>query len=254
MNEQSNKSGIWFSRMERTTRVLGAAGVVLVLISGPAARIGALPPLVTMLCFALGSLALLICVATGLISLGLSRNRGTTGFKAGFWVAVILGVTITVNNFSWLRSSSSAPPIHDITTDINNPPEFVDVLPLRADAPNPPEYLGGEVSEQQRQAFPDLTSQTFAQPVDEVFTAAMETVNDMGWEPAGEDASTGRLEATDTTFFFGFKDDIVVRIRAEADGTRVDVRSKSRLGMGDMGTNARRIQAFQSALAGRLAG
>jgi uncharacterized protein (DUF1499 family) len=73
----------------------------------------------------------------------------------------------------------------------------------------------------------------------------------MGWEIAEADAAAGRIEATDTTFWFGFKDDVVIRIRpAEDGGSIVDIRSKSRVGMSDVGANAARIRAFRDRLTG----
>jgi len=81
-------------------------------------------------------------------------------------------------------------------------------------------------------------------PAAQAFTAAVQTAEALGWEVVAADPVAGRLEATDTTFWFGFKDDIVVRIRSQPDGSRVDVRSVSRVGRSDVGTNARRIREF----------
>ena len=66
----------------------------------------------------------------------------------------------------------------------------------------------------------------------------------MGWEIVASDPAAGRIEATDTTFWFGFKDDVVVRVAAAPDGSRVDVRSLSRVGLSDVGTNAARIRKY----------
>ena len=66
----------------------------------------------------------------------------------------------------------------------------------------------------------------------------------MGWEIVASDPAQGRIEATATTFWFGFKDDIVVRLAAEGTGSRVDVRSLSRIGSSDVGANAQRIRAY----------
>ena len=66
----------------------------------------------------------------------------------------------------------------------------------------------------------------------------------MGWEIVGSNAEEGRIEATDTTLWFGFKDDVVVRIQPRGDESLVDVRSLSRVGKSDVGTNAQRIRAY----------
>jgi uncharacterized protein (DUF1499 family) len=66
----------------------------------------------------------------------------------------------------------------------------------------------------------------------------------MGWQIVDANASEGRIEATDTTFWFGFKDDIVIRVAATSGGSRIDVRSVSRVGRSDVGTNAKRIRCY----------
>jgi uncharacterized protein (DUF1499 family) len=81
-----------------------------------------------------------------------------------------------------------------------------------------------------------------------VFETALEVAEDMGWEIVASNANEGRIEATATTPWVGFKDDVVIRIRADGPETRVDVRSKSRVGRGDMGVNAKRIRAFRDQL------
>ncbi len=92
----------------------------------------------------------------------------------------------------------------------------------------------------------------FAEPPDPIFEHAVAVAHDMGWEIIAEVPADGRIEAVDTTFWFGFKDDVVVRIKPADGGSRVDVRSVSRVGRSDLGTNARRIRNFLDKLAARL--
>ena len=194
----------------------------------------------------LGAAAALLAV----IGLLLPRVRDQ---GAGVLVlALILGVGVAAIPVGVRQVASSKPFIHDITTDLENPPAFVAVLPLRADAPNPPEYGGEEVAEQQRAGYPDLGPADFSAPPARVFEAAVAIVDDLGWKRVAADEAEGRIEATDTTFWYGFKDDVVIRIRAENGGTRVDVRSKSRVGGSDLGKNAERIGQFLDALKRRL--
>ncbi len=143
----------------------------------------------------------------------------------------------------------SVPPIHDITTDTADPPEFVAILPLRADAPNPPEY-DPEVAAQQQEGYPDLSSITLDVPPYAAFEQALAAAESMGWDMVVDDAINGRIEATDTTFWYGFKDDVVIRIRPDGSGSRIDVRSKSRVGGSDVGANAQRIREYTSRLLG----
>jgi uncharacterized protein (DUF1499 family) len=142
------------------------------------------------------------------------------------------------------------PPIHDITTDTVDPPKFVAVLPLRAAKPdnNPPEYLGGKVTEHQKASYPDIQPIMSQKPPAELFASALHAADDLGWEIVDKNPIEGRIEATSTSFWFGFKDDVVIRIRPEGTGSRLDIRSKSRVGVGDVGANAARIRAFRDKL------
>ena len=151
------------------------------------------------------------------------------------------------------RMGPPAPPIHDITTDTQDPPQYVAVLPLRADAPNPTVYGGERVAAQQRAAYPDLQPAVLNVPPSEAFERALAAVHEMGWDLVQADAKTGRIEATDTTFWFGFKDDVVIRVRPTQRGSGVDIRSLSRVGVGDAGTNAKRIRRYLEVLTGENA-
>lgn len=142
------------------------------------------------------------------------------------------------------------PPIHDVSTDSVNPPTYVAVLPLRADAPNTVEYGGSpnmtpqQLAEMTRSAYPDLVTVKLDVPPDAAFERAMAAVDALGWDLVASVPDEGRIEATDTTFWFRFKDDIVIRIRPAPGGSAIDARSLSRVGGGDAGTNARRLRAF----------
>jgi len=147
-------------------------------------------------------------------------------------------------------SARNKPPIHDITTDTADPPPFVAIVPLRRDARNPVEYGGPAVAAQQREAYPDIAPLSLPVPPAQAFERAERAARGQGWEIVAAVPAEGRIEATDTTRWFGFKDDVVIRVRPEGAGSRVDVRSVSRVGRGDVGTNARRIGQFLDALRG----
>jgi uncharacterized protein (DUF1499 family) len=157
-----------------------------------------------------------------------------------------LALGLVVAGFPWQlkQTAQRVPPIHDITTDTDNPPAFVAVLPLRKDAPNPGDYGGPEIAAQQRAAYPDLRSLILNVTPEEAFNQALAAARDLGWEIVDTSPAQGRIEATDTTFWFGFKDDIVVRVQPADQGSRIDVRSVSRVGKSDIGTNAKRIRAY----------
>ncbi len=158
-------------------------------------------------------------------------------------LALVLGLVAFALPYQWQRSARNSPPIHDITTDLENPPAFEAVVPLRVDAANslerPPELI-----KQQREGYPDLEPITLPTPREQTFDKALVAAQSEGWQIVTADKSTGRIEATDTTRWFGFKDDIVVRLTTWGSGTRVDVRSVSRIGRNDAGTNARRIRRY----------
>ncbi|MEE4638915.1 MAG: DUF1499 domain-containing protein [Wenzhouxiangella sp.] len=167
-------------------------------------------------------------------------------------VSLVVGAAAAAVPAWHLKQARSLPRIHDITTDFANPPIFRAMIPLRADAPNPPEYPGEEIASQQRQAYPDIQPLRVEVYPAIVFEHALETARGMGWEIVAAEPERGRIEATDTTFWFGFKDDVVVRVSAEDDGTRVDVRSKSRVGLSDVGANAARIRTYLQRIEARL--
>jgi len=153
------------------------------------------------------------------------------------------------------RPAEGTPPIHDITTDTMNPPEYVAIAPLRADAPNSMEYgsgtLGGDndltpelLRQLQQEAYPDIVPQRFSEPVDEVFERALAAAESLGWEIVAAVPGEGRIEATDTTFWFRFKDDVVINITREGNETVLNARSLSRVGTSDVGKNAARLREF----------
>lgn len=194
------------------------------------------------------SLAMAAAALVMLVAMIGARGRlGSWQFNAAGWAALVLSVGMTLNSLLWLRQAQVSPLIHDITTDTVNPPRFVDVLPLRAAAAaaNPPDYPGGEVAQKQRQAYPEIATLTLDAAPAEALARAARAAAELGWEVVAVAPAEGRLEAVATTPWFGFKDDVVVRIAPGGNGgSRVDLRSKSRVGDSDAGTNARRIRHF----------
>jgi uncharacterized protein (DUF1499 family) len=232
---------------------LVVGSLVLLAVSGPGYTAGywSLP----------GGFRLLRTAAAGGLAgglLGLTALRWRRMLSRGGWLAltaILAGAMVAAAvPAGWARTGQTVPPIHDITTDTHDPPQFVDVLPLRAGAMNPPDYAGEPVAAQQRAAWPDLGPLDTEIPRSRVHAVAREAMRRAGWRIVGDDATAGRLEAVATTRWFRFKDDIVVRLRDRAEGgTRLDVRSKSRIGRSDLGTNARRIRAYLADVRAALA-
>jgi len=169
------------------------------------------------------------------------------GINVGITLTVI-GLIISVATvglpLTWQQAIKRVPRIHDITTDTTNPPKFLSILPLRKNSSNQADYGGPEIAAQQHAAYPDVKSLVLNQPVGVLFEKALDVARKMGWEIIDSNQKDGRIEGVDTTFWFGFKDDIVIRLEAEGSGTRIDLRSVSREGRSDVGMNAKRIRAF----------
>ncbi len=186
-----------------------------------------------------------IGVATAVASLALLAVLRPSGRLLGLLlVSTAIGLAVVALPWQWRRIARTVPPIHDITTDMGDPPAFEAILPLRADAPNQAEYGGAEVAAQQRAAYPEIAPLYLDATAGAAFTRSLDVARGMGWEVITADSSRGRIEAVATTRWFGFKDDVVIRIVQDGSRARVDVRSVSRVGGGDVGTNARRIRDF----------
>ena len=143
------------------------------------------------------------------------------------------------------------PMIHDVSTDPDDAPPFIALHDARLACKNGVEYSGLRGAAH-RQRYPDIVPVVFDQSKAAIYQSAVATVTHLGWAIAGTSETEGRIEATATTRILRFKDDIVIRIRAEAGGTRLDIRSASRVGRTDLGANAKRIRAFLLELNNRL--
>ncbi|HUJ85247.1 MAG TPA: DUF1499 domain-containing protein [Burkholderiales bacterium] len=150
-----------------------------------------------------------------------------------------------------LVRAHGVPPIHDITTDTLQPPQFVALAAVRRASPDGLAYGGAALAAQQRRAYPDILPLALGVHPQAAFELCLEAARGLGWKIVAANPAALRIEATDTTFFFGFKDDIVIRITPLDAASRVDLRSASRVGRSDLGTNARRIRAFYREMARR---
>jgi len=217
--------------------VVSSLLAVALLIAGPlGTRVGLWP-------FVVGFLLLGLSLLLGLTGASLSL---VAAVRTGAWAAaaagLVLGLAVVAVPSAVVLSARGKPPINDITTDTDSPPPFVAILPERAGAPNSPDYGGSKVAEQQRRAYPDIQPLVLPIEAGAAFDRVSSVIGDLGWRVVAADRASGRIEAVDTTIWFGFKDDIVVRITPRDGGSRIDMRSKSRVGVGDLGTNAARVR------------
>ncbi|MFT7261505.1 MAG: hypothetical protein ACI9MS_003382, partial [Glaciecola sp.] len=227
--------------MKILTLLAGVLALLLLLLSGPlyqAEILGLMNAFFAMrIALILGAVAIVFALIQ-VIFMRKTISWPVTG------IAVLCAAVAIFMPLSMMNKAKSVPPIHDITTDLVNPPRFMAILALRADAPNPAAYQGEEIASQQREAYPELETQKYPQTTEQVFDAALATVKSMGLEVVTSDKSLGLIEAYDTTTWFGFVDDVVIRIQNSEQMTILDARSKSRVGMSDIGKNAERLNTL----------
>ena len=187
-----------------------------------------------------GLVAVIVSLIGGILS-GRAQNR--TGIYLAL-AGLLTGAIVAGIPWSWMLTAKNMPRIHDITTDMNDPPHFVSILPLRKNAQNSADYGGPGIATQQRAAYPDIKPLVLPIPFTTAFERTLRTARDMGWVIVDASENDGRIEAMDRTFWFGFTDDIVVRITPMPGSSKIDVRSVSRVGLSDIGTNAKRVRQF----------
>lgn len=159
--------------------------------------------------------------------------------------ASLVAAIITSGTFgTWYVTAHAMPALRDISTDTSEPPQFEVLHPTRH--PGEAGSGGNDAgwTARQRAAYPDIAPLLLPVNPADAFQRALLVARALGWQVAIADAATGRIEATATTPWYGFQSDVVVRLRAEGTGTRVDVRSDSRIDQSDAGTNAALVRRF----------
>lgn len=182
------------------------------------------------------------------------KVAGKNFFNRRAILSFILGSVTFLIPYAYIQQFEQYDTIADATSDFEDPPVFVSIAPIRnTTARNPLEYRGEEAAEQQQLFFPELTGLKINADVEHIVAVATEVLKDMDLEIIAVAPEEGRLEATDTTFWFGYKDDLVIRIRTLEDGlSHIDARSASRVGYGDGGVNAIRVKTFLAKLNQKL--
>jgi uncharacterized protein (DUF1499 family) len=237
-------------RLARLALLLACVSGLTVGISGPLHRDFGLDADLAISVFRYGFYLAAAATALGLATLVPTRpGDRRRGFVAAV-LAVGVGVGASWPPVNWLLRARTAPAINDVTTDTANPPPLVVTLQFRQNAPNPPTYGGESVATLQRAGYPDIQPIVLNVPPAEAFKKVDTVAMAMGWDVVARAPAEGRIEAVDTTSWFGFHDDIVIRIKADGAGSRIDIRSKSRVGQSDLGVNAQRIREFTQRLKG----
>jgi uncharacterized protein (DUF1499 family) len=219
---------MWHRRIALALAILAA---VLLVTSGLGVRAGLWPFRIGFGMFAGALFAGLAAAGTAAVALAVPRLR--SGSVAILLCALLIGLAAASVPLDHVRRVKSLPYINDVTTDTEKPPQF-----------SPPKNYESHFAELQRIGYPGLQPLQLAVPPAQAFARATAAAQALGWEIVAADERAGRIEAVATTRWFGFKDDIAVRVAAAGSGSRVDVRSRSRVGRSDLGANARRIQDF----------
>jgi uncharacterized protein (DUF1499 family) len=222
---------------------LAAACALAELFAGPGHRLG-------WWAFGIGiqtirwaaTVAAAVCVLAALAAV-LAQRRKLPQTRAVFLAAAVLALVAAAPPTYFWYLVQHLPRMHDITTDTANPPQYVSVLPLRQGARNPTEY-DPKAAAQQREGYPDIAPVILESAPAQTFAHAERVARSMGWEMVAVVPTELRIEATATSFLFGFKDDIVIRITPSGSGSRIDMRSLSRVGGSDFGVNASRVRTF----------
>ena len=204
-----------------------------------------LPPLTAFMIFGISILLCLLGALMGILALLWGLVAGRKNVMAnGAATLVLSAIPVIISFLVTGPENFMAPPIHDVTTDVDDPPFFSFAPKNRTANQNTLEYGGKDVAEIQRAAYPDIQPLMTKMTPGQAFIRCRAVAEKLGWEILVEDPDAGMIEAVDTTRVFNFSDDIAVRIQGAANGSRIDIRSVSRDGKGDFGTNANRIRRF----------
>lgn len=229
------------SRLASFAFAAAIAGVALALGGITGVQLGLLPPLGAFYLFALGTLVLgSIATVVGGISILRTRTRFGPAARQRSINATAIGVVLVAIVVVAASGGRDKPPINDITTDLSDPPIFTAAAAER-DMSYPDEFVPIVAA-----AYPELAPIELAATPETAYSRALASARALGWQITYEDPQAGVFEATETTAIFQFVDDVSVRVREVDSGVRIDVRSKSRDGRGDLGANADRIQRFAS--------
>jgi uncharacterized protein (DUF1499 family) len=252
LEESPSRLAAWAWRLALFALAVALLAVILVRGSFVEATPG-----LAVLAGALVLAALAVLAALGaFVVIWVNGNPGLGRAVLGLFVGLAL---LAYPSFIVARSRN-LPPIADISTDLSDPPQFEAIARVRPRAANPTAYPGAATAALQRAAYPDIQPLQYAASPADVYRAALAAMSknksflildERSPQPRRPD---GRIEAVARTAVMGFRDDVVVRVRGGSNGTIVDIRSASRYGKRDFGSNARRVRALGAAIEEEVAG
>lgn len=238
--------GALFARLALAVGLISGAAALL---AGPGYRLEWLSLGVGLQTVRWAATVVLVGLVIAVLALVLLMRSGSRRARSLAVAAIVLNAAVAGPPSYMFWRLQSLPRIHDVSTDTVDPPAFVVALAARKGAPNGVTY-SPQTAAEQRRAYPDIVPLKLDVAPPEGFARAERAARAMGWQILSVAPGDLRIEATDTTLLFGFKDDIVIRVRPQPTGSVVDVRSESRVGGSDFGANAHRIRAFLSKMNG----
>jgi len=231
----------WWSR----AILIGAVvAVALLPIGALGTRLGLWSFSIGLLLLAAGAVLAAIGLVCGIAGIVAAHRRNLGDSKPGVYLGTALCALVLAFMAVQFNRASTVPPIHNISTDVADPPQFQVMADLRGSDTNPLDYDAERLAPLQQGAYPHVKPVSTHLPPAEALDRSVDVLRDMGLDIVNVDREAGLVEATATTLWFGFKDDVVVRVRPTESGSVVDLRSVSRVGMSDLGANADRIHQF----------
>ena len=230
----------WSIRLALIAFMVAASGLTL-------ARYDVIPKLVGFSAFLGGGLLAALALMLGIAALLVGRQQPLPS-RGKLLAGLVASLALAGFLASRPMVAGEVPPLHDISTDLANPPEF-EAIKLRED-----NLVGVDTVDNWRKvhaaAYPDVRPIEIARPVAAVTADAVRLAQEQGWTIVKSDPARGHVEVTASVSYIRFHDDVVLRITPTQRGavSRVDMRSVSRIGIGDLGVNSKRIHAFLKAL------
>ncbi len=218
-------------------------------------RLGQMPTNVAMKLLGVSIVGAVLAVVLGFAALGGIWREGFTGAGKAV-IGILFGAAVLGVPLWSMPNLLTLPRIYEVSTDIRNPPSFNKIAPLReGDGVNPPSFQESS-AKLQVEAYPDIKPLPIDRPTEDAYSAVREAVKNMNWKIVAEnppaDGNTGTIEATHRSLFFGFTDDMAIRVAGIGNGTRVDVHASARNGHHDLGRNADSVRELFSEVKTRL--
>jgi uncharacterized protein (DUF1499 family) len=225
---------------------LALLSAVIAILAVLGLRLGVMPLAVALFAGLGGGMVIaVIAILLSTIGLIVTLRTGRSG-KGVALAAIFLSLAVAAPVLNAVVGGSSVPPIHDISTDLNDPPIFAAVPAQRTPAHNSLDRSQQEnLDALQSAAYPDIVPILLDRHPGQAFEDAVEVVQELGWDVVAIAVEEGRIEATETTTLMGFQDDVVIRVREEEGKALIDIRSVSRVGESDLGKNAARIRLLR---------